>query len=211
MPIKNIYFLEGIEPKHNAIDDSISTLSSIRASKYVAQYRAKAEEWIKVMHNFQQSIETISNCQVSLIFNKRTIFPCLQPALKHEFNILSKSKDMPAMNQASSVRLQIRPVDIIDRFFSMFSSLVVNHEYENRKDGIAIISSIFAFAYIWAYDRFINNNWRVQFESFACDVLGSHCPAYPTRGILFDYAVDSVWKVDNVAGTCAAVWNERER
>ncbi|EAY17883.1 Dynein heavy chain family protein [Trichomonas vaginalis G3] len=65
---KNAYYLEGIEQIQNAIDDSKSILNSIRASKFVAQHRARAEEWIKYINTFESAISTVDNCQKNFVF-----------------------------------------------------------------------------------------------------------------------------------------------
>ena len=83
------------------------------------------------------------------------------------------------------------PYNTIDTFFSFFASLLKNNEFSNHKDAINIVASIFTFAYIWSYAGFMNNQQRVQFETFARDVLGPLCSALPPRGILFDYTIDT--------------------
>lgn len=82
------------------------------------------------------------------------------------------------------------PFNMIDTFFSFFTSLLKGKEIPDTHEGQSIISSLFAYSFLWSYGGFLSNSLRIQFESFVRDALGSLAD-FPNRGILFDYTINT--------------------
>ncbi|XP_075157385.1 dynein heavy chain at 16F [Haematobia irritans] len=109
---KDVFILAGTEELQTILDDSNVNISTIAASKYVTPIKAKVDEWIRNLEQFDRTLEVWMDCQTSWIYLE-AIFasPDIQRQLPQEakmFFVVDKSfKDMARTAKKISLALPV--------------------------------------------------------------------------------------------------------
>ncbi|KAK8845027.1 hypothetical protein M9Y10_021203 [Tritrichomonas musculus] len=66
--LKSSFILEGIDEISSVLENSMTTISSVRSSHYVSQLRKESDEWIRSLRQFKRCLEVLTECQNKLSF-----------------------------------------------------------------------------------------------------------------------------------------------
>ena len=123
---------------------------------------------------------------------EQRIFPALSSKGKivDRINEIVTETIVPGIDYIKDLTGIYSPYNTVDTLFSFFTILIKGQDYPNTTEGKNIISSVYAFAYLWAFGGYMNNSQRIQFELFVRDTMSKFCPTFPSRGILFDFSVN---------------------